>query len=171
MSITLTIKELELRGALVPYQPLVERPAHEQGPRFLWMTPITFDWCFPQNAHPDARISDASLANLADQMNAFVWGQFMDWKDGIDIKRLEPHGRDIWEIKSYLKKPQLRVFGWFVLPKLFVATNCAVRDDLEPISGPKWNAAINLADQNRTTLFGHIDFFHTNPGEYVKNPT
>jgi hypothetical protein len=121
------------------------------------MTPITFDWCFPQNAHPDARISDASLAHLADQMNAFVWGQFMDWNDGIDIKRLEPRDRDIWEIKSHLK--------------LFVATNCAVRDDLEPISGPKWNATINLADQNRTTLVGHIDFFHTNPGEYVRNPT
>jgi hypothetical protein len=105
------------------------------------------------------------------QMNAFVWGQFMDWRDGIDIKRLDPHEKDVWEIKSHLKKPQLRVFGWFVLPKWFIATNYAVRDDLEPISGPKWNAAINAADNHRANLVGSADFFHTNPGEYVKNPT
>jgi hypothetical protein len=171
MSIALTIKKLELGGSLVPYQPLIKRPTHEQGPRFLWLTPQTSDWCFPENAHPDGRISDESLAHLADQLNSFVWGQFMDWKDGIDIKRLEPHEKDIWEIRSHLKKPQLRVFGWFALPKWFVATNCALRDDLEPKSGPKWDAAISLAVQHRTALVGSVDFFRDNPGEYVKNPT
>jgi hypothetical protein len=135
------------------------------------MTPDTHRWCFPDDAHPDARISDAALAHLADQMNAFVWGQFMDWRDGVDIKRLDPHEKDIWEIKSHQKKPQLRVFGWFVLPKWFVATNYSVRDDLEPTSGPKWNAAIDLAEHHRVTLVGSVGFFHPNPGEYVKNPT
>jgi hypothetical protein len=169
MSISLIIKALEANGALVPYEPFVKRPPHPQGPRYLWLTPTTFDWCFPEGSHPDARIGDASLANLADQMNAFVWGQFMEV--GIDIKRLNPHDKDIWEVRSHLKKPQLRVFGWCALPKLFVATNYANRDDLEPSNGPKWNVAIDQADRFRTALVGLVDFFHANPSEYVKNPT
>jgi len=171
MSIALTIKQLERDRALLPFEPLVKRPAHEQGARYLWLTPAAFDWCFPDNAHPDGRISGESLAHLEAQMSAFVRGEFVDWKDGIDIKRLDPPERDIWEIRSHLKKPQLRLFGWFALPKWFVATNYALRDDLEPQRGPKWEAAIDFADRQRTMLVGSVDFYHDNPGEYVKNPT
>jgi len=171
MSIAFTIANLQETGALVPYKPFIQRPPHEQGPRSLWLTPETFDWCFPSDAHPDARITDASLAHLADQMNAFVWGQFVDYRDGIDMKRLEPHSEDIWEIRSHLKKPQLRLFGWFVLPKWFVATNFAVRDDLEPKNGPKWSAAINKAAQHRARLVGTVAFHRQDLSEYIKNPT
>jgi hypothetical protein len=47
------------------------------------------------------------------------------------MRRLRPDERDIWEIKSHLKKPQLRVLGWFALPKWFVGVHCVLRDDLE----------------------------------------
>lgn len=94
----------------------------------------------------------------------------MDYRDGVDIRRLCPDERDIWEIKSHLKKPQLRVLGWFALPKLFVGVHPVVRDDLEKKKGPKWEAAITTADDARTELVGPVDFFHVDPGEYVQNP-
>jgi hypothetical protein len=103
-------------------------------------------------------------------LNAFVLGDFMDY-GGVDMRRLCPDDKDIWEIKSHLKKPQLRVFGWFVLPKYFVAVHQVVRDDLEKKKGPKWDAAIATAEHARATLVGPVDFFHVDPGKYVQNPT
>lgn len=157
-------------GRLIPYRPTVARRPHPQGPRQLWLTPETYKWCQPPENHPDSRVTDDSLAHLGDQLNAFRLGEFMDYRDGIDIKRLSPDKRDIWEIKSHLKKPQLRIFGWFVLPKLFVAAHQALRDDLEKEKGPKWDAAIERTEELRTALIGSIDFFHLDPGEYVRNP-
>jgi hypothetical protein len=89
----------------------------------------------------------------------------MDYRDAIDIRRLCPHEKDIWEVKSHLKKPQLRVFGWFVLPKWFVGVHYAVRDDLEPAKGPKWDAAIARSEHIRAALIGSVDYFNYDPGE------
>jgi hypothetical protein len=168
LSIVNTIGELVKAGGLVPYQPTILRPVHAQGPRYLWLTPETHKWVLPDAAHPDPRIGDEPLSHLGDQLNAFVAGEFME--NGLDIKRLCPPKNDIWTIRSHLKQPQLRVFGWFVLPKLFVAAHYAVRDDLEKGKGPKWNAAIAKADGARTALVGSVDFYNVDPGEYVKNP-
>lgn len=171
MSIVHIISQLVNSSELVVYQPTVVRPTNPQGGRSLWLTPQTFDWCFPDAEHSDPRITDDSLAHLGDQMNAFVFGEFMDYRDGIDMKRLCPPELDIWEIRSHLKKPQLRVFGWFALPKWFVATNFAVRDDLEPDHGPKWAAAISTADHIRTQLVGSVDHYNDDPSVYIRNPT
>jgi hypothetical protein len=103
-------------------------------------------------------------------MNAFVWGEFLDF-DGGDMRRLWFEERDIWEIKSHLKRPQLRLLGWFVLPKWFVGVHPVVRDDLEPKAGPKWEAAMTKAEQARAELVGPVEFFHVDPRKYVQNPT
>ena len=116
-------------------------------------------------------MTDASLTHLGEQMNAFVLGEFLDYKDGTDIKRLCPDERDIWEIKSYFVKPQLRLLGFFAVPKWFIGTNFALRDDLEPVRGPKWNAAIDFAEHKRAELVGHVDHYNEDRGEYVRNPT
>ena len=168
MSIILTIKALEANGTLVRYEPNVERDSHPQGPRCLWLAADTWNWCSPAGAHPDGRIRDESLAHLLDQLNAFVRGDFMEY--GVDIRRLCPHETDVWEIRSHLKKPQLRLIGWFVLPKMFVAVRGAVRDDLERARGPKWNRAITAADQARTALVGSVGWYDADPGRYIQNP-
>jgi hypothetical protein len=170
MSIVPIIAKLVREERLMPYQPTVVRAPHPQGPRFLWLAPGVHQWCFPADTHPDTRITDESLAHLGDQFNAFVCGEFMDYKDGVDIRRLRPRERDIWEIRSHLKQPQLRVLGWFALPKLFVGTHNAVRDDLEESDGPKWEKIIDATDQMRTELVGRVDYYHVDGGEYVRNP-
>jgi hypothetical protein len=168
LSIVLTIQALEASGALVRYEPTVVRDPDPQGPRHMWLTPNIRDWCSPAGPHPDDRIGDESLASLRDQLNAFVRGDFIE--HGVDIKRLWPQRTDVWEIRSYLKKPQLRLFGWFVRPKLFVGVHGAVRDDLEKTRGPKWNRAISMADQARSTMVGEIGWYDADPGNYIRNP-
>jgi hypothetical protein len=85
----------------------------------------------------------------------------------VDIRRLCPDEVDVWEIKSHLKKPQLRVFGWFVLPKWFVAVHRAVRDDLEKASGPNWDHAIATAVAARTAMVGSVDWYDEDPAKYL----
>jgi hypothetical protein len=169
MSMVPIIQKLVRDDKLVPYYSSVVRPVNPQGPRFLWLTPEAKEWCLPLEVHPDSRISDEALAHLGDQFNTFVAGDFMDY-EGVDMRRLCPPTKDIWEIKSYLKKPQLRVLGWFALPKLFVASHFAVREDLELGKGPKWNRIIAETETKRIELVGHVSHYHDDPGEYVKNP-
>ena len=171
MSIINTVLELEKAGRLVRYRSTVARAPNLHGGRNLWLTPETYQLCCPTGDHPDSRVTDTSLAHLGDQMNAFVLGEYMEYKDGDDIKRLCPDDRDIWEIKSYFAKPQLRLLGFFVVPKWFVASNFALRDDLEPVRGPKWNAAIGFAEHVRAELVGHVEYYNDDRGEYVRNPT
>jgi hypothetical protein len=168
LSIVITIKAVEASGKLVRYEPTVRKEPHPQGERHLWLTPDTRDWCFPGAAHPDTRIRNEALANLHSQMNAFVRGEFMEY--GVDVRRLCPKEVDVWEIKSLLVKQQLRVFGWFVLPKLFVAVHGAVRGDLERSRGPKWDQAITTAEEARKKLVGTVEWYHADPEMYLQNP-
>jgi hypothetical protein len=150
---------------LVRYEPTIVRPPDPRGPRTLWLTADLRKWCLPVDAHPDGRITDRSLAHLLEQLNAFVRGSFMEY--GTDIRRLDPIEKDIWEIKSHLVKPQLRMFGWFALPRMFVAIHAAVRDDLEKVSGPKWDRAIATAEDARTEMVGSVLWYDPDPLKYL----
>jgi hypothetical protein len=165
LSIIHIIQTLQGRGALVRYEPTIRRDFHPQGPRLLWLTPDAWKWCHPAGAHPDRRIRDESLAHLQDQLNAFVRGDFVEYE--VDIRRLSPDESDIWEVRSHLKKPQLRLIGWFVLPKSFVAVDGAVRDDLEKTNGPKWERVIANAAKIRSTLAGPVSWYHEDPQKYL----
>jgi hypothetical protein len=114
-------------------------------------------------------VTDEALAQMGQQLNAFVLGHYME--DGIDMRRLEPIENGVWEIRSYFKKPFLRVFGWFVLPTVFVAAHYEVRDDLEKRRGPKWDAAVAKTMRLREGMFaGHL--LHESPryNDFVRNP-
>lgn len=164
MSIILIVRELEKRGELVRYEPTIPRDVHPQVLRSLWLTLDTWKWCHPTGAHPDRRIRDKSLAYLQDQLDAFVGGDFIEYE--VDMRRLSPDESDVWEIRSHLVKPQLRLIGWFVLPKTFVAVQGTVRDDLERTHGPKWNRVIANATQIRSRMVGSVNWYNDDPGKY-----
>lgn len=169
MSIILGLLKLHVEGTLVPYKPTIIKPDHPEGGRTLWLTPDTEMWCQPPGDHPDNRIDDETLAVVGDQLNAFARGDFMEMK--VDIKRLDPDTTDVWEIRSHLGRPQLRVFGFFAAPKVFVATHYANRDDLEPSRGPKWNAKIQEVANMRAQLVGqYVPYWNQDPNVYVRNP-
>jgi len=92
-------------------------------------------------------------------------------EDGVDMKRLEPTENGVWEIRSYFNKPFLRVFGWFVLPKLFVAVQCKVRDDLEKRRGPKWDSTLAATAAFRDEMFGaELLYKGAQYNDFVRNP-
>ena len=101
-------------------------------------------------------------------MNAFVLGQFME--DGVDMKRLEPTENGVWESNRIFTSRLLRVFGWFVLPKVFVAAHCKVRDDLEKTRGPKWERAIAATVALRDELFAdELLYKSAHYNDFVRN--
>jgi hypothetical protein len=53
---------------------------------------------------------------------------------------------------------------------MFVAVHGVVRDDLERASGPKWNRAIAIADEARSTMVGSVGWYDADPGKYIQNP-
>jgi hypothetical protein len=130
--------------------------------------PDTWKWCCPAGPHPDSRIHDGSLTYLQYQLNAFVAGEFMEY--GVDIKRLrqdgqgDPYNQDVWSIRSHLMQPQLRLIGWFALPKMFVAVQGAVRDDLD---SPRWNSLIAYAAEIRNTIVGPVNWYNEDPDKYL----
>jgi len=113
-------------------------------------------------------MTDEALAQIGSQFNAFALGEYIE--ECIDMTWLCPHDQRIWDIRSYLNRPFLRVFGFFVLPKLFVGAHCALRSDLEKKCGPKWEAAIARTISIRDQLFGgELLFEGGNYNEYVRN--
>lgn len=54
------------------------------------------------------------------------------------MKPLEPVDDEVWELRCRDPQPQVRVFGRFALPDIFVATNALYRDELGDISQTKW---------------------------------
>jgi hypothetical protein len=88
----------------------------------------------------------------------------------VDMRRLCPQALDVWEIRSHVVKPQLRLFGWFVLPKLFVVVHGAVRDDLDEGGRITWERAIETADDARTTMGLRSVDWREDPDWYLQNP-
>jgi hypothetical protein len=113
-------------------------------------------------------MTEKALAQIGNQFNAFVLGQFM--QEGTDMTWLCPHDQYIWEIRSFLNRPFLRIFGFFVLPKQFVAAHYKFRNELERKRGPKWDAAIAKTALIRDQLFGgELLFEGRTYNEYVRN--
>lgn len=98
------------------------------------------------------------MANARAVLTAFVRGKALI--EGEDLKRLDPHEKEVWEFRTglALRKLQLRLFGWFPQPNHFVVVHGKRRGDLD-ISGSKaWDRAIQRVVEARRDLL---------PSEYV----
>lgn len=140
---------LERAGAIIRYVPTIQVVVDR--PRILWLTPEMHEVCRPAGAHPDARVTDASLVWLQNVLNAFVLREPDMIKD-VDIKQLDPPADEVWEFRSYAAQPYLRLFGSFVLPSHFLGVSFRIRDDLEDQRGPKWDRARAETIQRRNLL-------------------
>lgn len=151
LSIISRLQVLHEAGAVVRYVPTVP-PVARGLRRSLLLSREAFLWCCPPGQHPDARITDECLADLQFVLNSFAF--YHDMEPGLDVRHLEPKDNEVWEFRSYVKQPRLRLFGSFALPSVFVATDYRVRDDLEESRGPKWDAVINNTKDSISELFG-----------------
>lgn len=153
LSIITTLLDMEKSGDLVRYQPTVSARGRGAGyRRTLLLTPDAYAWCRPAGPHPDARIGDESLIDLQFVLNSYVLNE--ELLNGMDAKRLDPPDKEVWEFRSYVKQPRLRLFGSFAHPRFFVGTHYRVRSDLEPKRGPQWNKVIRETYLEIRRFFG-----------------
>jgi hypothetical protein len=165
LSIRIILGQLVATGELIPYAPTVAA-APGRIVRCLWLTADAHRWCFPSGHHPDTRVSAKALASATHQLNSFVFGRWLESR--VDLTQLCPQDKEAWEIRSCLAMPQLRLFGWFVLPRQFIVAHCKVRNDLEAETGPKWDAAIARVCDIRNELFPDFSPFRGRWfGDYV----
>jgi hypothetical protein len=104
---------------------------------------------------------------MRDVLNHFALGGEVE--QDLDLKQLKPFDKEVWEFRSYITKPYLRIFGGFALPRHFIAVGFRVRDDLEKRgSGPRWNKAISeTVDRRNAELEGELPFEAQSFRKYV----
>lgn len=169
MSIIGTLNTLSEAGDLVLYKPTVAPPQRGYR-RTLWLAPHAFQWCCPATDHPDARITDESIVDLQSVLNAFVFNR--DMMQGLDMRHLEPKDDEVWEFRSYIHNPRLRLFGSFALPSIFVAVDYRLRSELEPRRGKKWNYAIKYTKNEIRDIFGeYLPYTGRSFSDYLRGAT
>lgn len=106
----------------------------------------------------DSRRSIYYKQNVRMHLSKFVLGDFIDngnymksWKD------------DIWEIRVQLERREdnTRIFGGFLFPNIFVATNHHLRSQFK--NEDLWNKAINRAVARWRLLFPGMDRLKCQP--------
>lgn len=107
-----------------------------------------------RNLHDEieANLNDRSVATrtaeLLSTFDTYIGGRLITVGGRNDkhayMKRLEPDAEEIWEIRSVDPKPSIRVFGRFVLPDVFVATNKGFRTELGGFNSPQFRRSMSI---------------------------
>jgi len=66
---------------------------------------------------------------------------------------LKPKKHGVWEIRSHLDEPQIRVFGQFAQMDVFIGMTFDYRSDLGGIVDPLWSQQIRSVQHKWTSLF------------------
>jgi hypothetical protein len=91
------------------------------------------------------------VGKLRADLERFVNGDIIEPKYLFLLYRAE---EGVWEIRSVLPDPSIRVLGCFAMRNVFVATNYVLREDLDGWQDRTWKAVKRLAKTiwNRTFL-------------------
>lgn len=115
--------------------------------RLLYATAVARAWLETGLAELP-RIWDAELEPV-EQVDAllqrYAAGRALQYGDGGDIRCLEPCGDGVWEFKT----KDVRIFGWFPVMDVFVATNAKDADTVKRLHlyGPMVREAGRVRDQ------------------------
>lgn len=125
-----TLEELEREKLLIRFRP--QRLArHEFEDRQLWCYPEVVEWLLVELPKYEAFYAENQAPQLQARalMKSFVLGhefieERMFWK-------MRPYEDDVFELKS----ADIRLFGWFVRPKVFVVACCDVFESVHAEKG------------------------------------
>ena len=119
-----TLEQLEAGGHLHRYDAALE--SWEMPDRYVTHT-TDWDTWFEQQLKQVAAKRGRNLSpyeQVEQILYDFVTGRPMAY--GVDYKKLEPIGQNVWELKT----PDVRVFGWLVRKRHFVAVCGDLKDNL-----------------------------------------
>jgi hypothetical protein len=162
LSISSMLK-LEAAEIVARYVPTVADRGDRK--RIIWVTPTCLAQCRPDGPHADSRVGDEALIALQDVLNAFVF--YDEMVEHLDMTWLDTPDAGVWEFRSYSARPQLRLFGSFVVPSHFLGTAFRVRDDLEDGRGPRWDRAIDEAITIRNSLLPNPPYVGGSFGDHL----
>lgn len=138
MSISDYIEHQIEHGLLLRHNPLLPSSASK---RVLLLTQTLAAQLNRQSQEDEQR-----LAFLAADLDRFVLGKVVEVSMGRSnagfLKRLVPGSDEVWTLRSQVPKPGVRVFGRFALTDVFVATNMAIRKDLNDYGSQAFNIEI-----------------------------
>lgn len=93
---------------------------------------------------------EARMGHLEADLDHFVLSQTIDPKY---LFHLYPARDGVWEIRSVRHDPSIRVLGHFADRDVFIATNCAFREDLGGWQSRQWKEVKRAARANWNQLF------------------
>jgi len=93
---------------------------------------------------------ESRIGRLEADLEHFVTSPQIDPKY---LFHLYPSGDCIWEIRSVRDDPSIRVLGLFAATDVFVATNIALREDLEGWQSREWREEKRIAGATWRNLF------------------
>lgn len=124
-----TLIELGRRGVLVRLTLKLDRYDFEN--REIWLTVNVRDWVQNElRALSAYRPEDIPPAHQVRAMlRDFVTGEEFD--EGRMFRRMRPYERDVFELKT----PDVRIFGWFYKPRVFIASHVCTMEKAHAAPG------------------------------------
>lgn len=171
MSIGDLIVDRVKRGML---HPLLPRAAGDAPRRALFVGEAL--WAVIQSPEGDQEW-EQRIGELQADLERFVTGGPIDPKY---LFLLYPAYRAVWEIRSVRADPSIRVLGLFAAKDVFIATNFALREELEGWQSRAWKEVKRAARAEwRNLLFPYLPLVTTDvktlvtgalDGKYFKHP-
>lgn len=151
-------------GRLVKFD--AELPDHVQPQRIILMVPRVLEQ-IEKRIVGSASAWQTEIApeeQLADLLSGFCEGVELTY--GWHFKDMLPHEHDVWE----LKRPDIRVFGWFHKRNCFVATGADLANQLKKFQG-LYAGYIRQAVEDRAALCEGTDSWvkGSNPNDVISN--
>lgn len=106
-------------------------------------------WDLLNYSHEDPEMEDR-LGNLQADLEFFVESDTIDPKY---LFHLYPSRDAVWEIRSVRPDPSIRVLGLFAKKDIFIATNHALRSDLDGWQSREWKVVKRAARARWAQLF------------------
>ena len=144
-SIWIEIETLEVSGRLLAVRP---RSTRDVIKRPMYLLPDLHNAI--NASYPDAKDKDRYNSLWAD-LERFVTGQPIT---DAYLRPLRPYRNRVWEIRSKMPRPSIRVFGLFASRDVFIGTSHQVRNVL---TRPEWTEAIRFARFQWRQLFGETE--------------
>ncbi|WP_169816644.1 hypothetical protein [Rhodovibrio salinarum] len=92
------------------------------------MDPSAYEWCFSSQELGKDGPNEHSFQNVRALLDEWSAGSLLF--EGAHVRRLAPKKNGIWELKTKPERHSVRLFGWFVQPKIILIVLAKFKNDV-----------------------------------------